>query len=271
MKKFIVCLPLLLILCSCSHISLSENSQSIGSTDKTNDYLQIDLPQLNKKHQRMYYVEWGKLSESSYDDVAYIFTDEPQGNNDQKSVYLLADVNGKHLLHTIGVFETQGIQNGRVALKDFDGDGIDEILIHFEIAGNGATLTQIYKIVQQQIVLVSDLCEFETGYTGKFLDGRKLLISNRFTGYETTLHISGMFADDFFDERGKAVTQETIVVSAFTNCEVVNIGNDETYALRCTQTVSLLGYIGKVKTLLQYDRSEKSFKVIEASFIPGSK
>ena len=54
------------------------------------------------------------------------------------------------------------IQNGILSLNDIDGDNIDEIIVHFEISGNGGTITRIYKVENGMIVLLSNLDEFDT-------------------------------------------------------------------------------------------------------------
>lgn len=180
---------------------------------------------------------------------------------------MAVDIQGKLITRTIGIFDKMVIQNGTLFLVDLDNDGNDEILLNFEIAGNGATITQVFKVENQEINLLIDLSDYDTGYSSKYQIGRKLLIENTDTSYSYSFDISNLFADDFFDEQGLATTNEMIVLSPFVSYSVFDVDNDGVCTLQCEQNVSLVsGIIGKVKTLLQYNVTENQFQVIEAEF-----
>ncbi len=76
----------------------------------------MNLPQLERENQRVYYVNWGKLTESSYEDSVYILSDAQYVDTYQNTIYMIADIEGSKLIQEIGKFDKMVIQNGILSL-----------------------------------------------------------------------------------------------------------------------------------------------------------
>ena len=174
MKKLLIIIFFICTLCSCGNDLPTINQSSVitsNTVDIYDKYLHVNLPQFDMENQRLYYINWGKLTNSSWADTVYIFSDVQTEAAIQSKIYMIADVNGELLMYTIGMFDKVVIQNGELSLADINDDGRDEIIVHFEITGNGATITQIYKVDNHRIVLMADLTNFNTRFTSDFQNG----------------------------------------------------------------------------------------------------
>lgn len=252
--------------------TVDSTEATVDSTEATGNtlekYLRVDIPQLQKKNQRLYYVESGQLSKTSYSDSVYIFSSEQYTNNLQSDVYMIADVGRKYIVQDLETSDKMVIQNGMLSLSDIDGDGIDEIIVHFETSGNGGTITRIYKVKDESIVLLANLDTFDTGFRSEYENGYKMKISNKDTGYVTTLDVSKMFISDAFDEKGKVVTKDDIFVKPFSSCEVKEENKSSKFDLYCSQIVTLGGtYIGNAYTTLRYNLKTAQFEIVNSEFI----
>lgn len=285
MKKAILLLTMVFLLSSCTSMEIT-NTTSSPATDTTtdgevnnttaspilssisyDDYLQIDLPQFGKEHQRLYYVARGKLTTTTDEDMVYLLTTVQLKDDLQTEVYIVVEVEDQLMCYTLGVYDKQNLNTGMLTLQDLDGDGIDEIFVNLEVSGNGATITQIYEIENQNIKMLADLSDFDTGYISNFQSNYKIKIQNKYTEYNVEYEIKDLFKSDFFDENGMALSKESIELSGFKSCAVIDINNDGVYELQCDQEVSLLGYIGMTRTVLQYN-TKGTFEVVESCFIP---
>lgn len=270
-KKYLLVISILgtLLFSSCTKPAVAGEPLNLASEDMVLDeYLHVNLPQLERENQRVYYVNWGKLTESSYEDSVYILSDAQYVDTYQNTIYMIADIEGSKLIQEIGKFDKMVIQNGILSLNDIDGDNIDEIIVHFEISGNGGTITRIYKVENGMIVLLSNLDEFDTGFVSEYEEGYKLHIFNKYTDYSQVFDISNWFSAEFFDENGMSVVKEDIFVRPFSSCEVKDSNKDGKYEMHCSQEVSLAGYIGRAYTVLQYNEVTGNFNVVESNFLP---
>ncbi|PKM62084.1 MAG: hypothetical protein CVU97_06355 [Firmicutes bacterium HGW-Firmicutes-21] len=271
MKKVIMLTFIIMLVFSSACVNASKTPGILDTTAETNSldkYLLVDLPQIQKENQRLYYVEWGKLTEESYGDSVLILSDSQYSDIVQSNVYMVADIGGSFFMHELGTFDKMVLQAGNLALADIDGDGVDEIIVHFEVSGNGGTITRIYKVINGSIILFSDLDEFDTGFTSEYENDFKLLISNKYTEFTKLLDISGLFIPDAFDENGRAVLDDNIYTDPFLSCEVKYSDQDGKYHLYCTQAVTLEGgYIGEAYTVLRYNPDISGFEIINSEFI----
>ena len=172
MKKAILLLTMVFLLSSCTSMEIT-NTTSSPATDTTtdgevnnttaspilssisyDDYLQIDLPQFGKEHQRLYYVARGKLTTTTDEDMVYLLTTVQLKDDLQTEVYIVVEVEDQLMCYTLGVYDKQNLNTGMLTLQDLDGDGIDEIFVNLEVSGNGATITQIYEIENQNIKML---------------------------------------------------------------------------------------------------------------------
>ena len=270
MRRLIIfCLVIMLVSSSgcVGAIQCLEISKDMEATNSLDNYLSVNLPQIVRENQRLYYVGWGKLTEETYQDSVLILSDAQYLDIIQSNVYMVADIGGAFIIHELGTFDKMALEEGNLTLADIDGDGIDEIIVHFEVSGNGGTITRVYKVENSSIILFSDLDEFDTGFTSEYENDYKLRISNKNTGYSELLDISDLFIPDAFDENGKAIIDEAIYPLPFSSCEARYSAQDGKYHLYCAQTATLDGgYIGMVFSVLQYNPEIGGFEVIRSEF-----
>ena len=164
-------------------------------------YTTVDLPQLGKYGQRLYHTATGKLTPGSTEDTVSVLAEEPLEDAINTQVYLLANQAGKTTTYPLGKWETVILQNGTLSLFDIDKDGADEVFLWQEITGNGGTLTQVYKCVDEALVLWQDLAEIEVEIQGEFLEGQKLRLFNQPTGFNTVIDLEGF--EEYADADGK--------------------------------------------------------------------
>lgn len=267
MKKMI-CAILAIQTIGIIFLSACQSNEKTADTTSNNiseKYIHVDLPQIQRKNQRLYYVDWGKLTKESISDSVLVFSDEQYENKDKNNVYIVADISGEFIVQNLGITDKMVIQNGMLALTDIDGDDVDEVVIHIEISNNGGTITRIYKVEKEGFQLLSDLDQFDTGYTSSFENGYKLKITNKYTGFVESVDISNIFSSEFFDINGLAKTNESIFVKPFDTCEV-KINSEGKSELYCSQIVNLSGYVGKVYTNIKYNTQTSNFEVIKSAF-----
>lgn len=265
----LILIALILLLSSCSSDGISSCISDYTSNEELEKYLYINLPQLQKERQRIYYVEWGQLTKTSRNDTVYIFSEMQHAEDIQTQIYMVAEVNGQLLIQELGNSDKMVIQNGNVFLADMDGDAIDEIILHFEISGNGGTITQIYKVENDSIVLFADLNQFDTGFQSLYEPGYKMRIFNRFTQSVYFVDIATWFSEDAFDEKGVALVKENIEVRPFYSCKAKYSDTSGKFELHCMQEVRLGGHIGDVYTVIEYNEMDKMFEVIKSDFLRG--
>ena len=140
MKKLLIVL-VIAFLCI-GFVSCRASEEPLGDKSAINNsmlerYLYIDLPQIQKKNQKLYYVEWGKLSETSIADMVYVLSEEQYIDSIQSVFYMIANIQGDLIVQELGTADKMVLQNGRLSLADIDGDSVDEIVFHSEVSGNG--------------------------------------------------------------------------------------------------------------------------------------
>lgn len=258
---------LILLFSSCSSDGTFSDTSGYKLNEELERYLYINLPQFQKERQRIYYVEWGKLTKTSENDSVYIFSEMQDAEDIQTLIYMVVEANGQLMIQELGNSDKMVIQNGNVFLADMDGDAIDEIIVHFEISGNGGTITRVYKVDNDAIELFADLNQFDTGFQSMYEPGYKLRVFNRFTQSVYFVDIANWFSEDAFDEKGLALVKENIEIRPFYSCKAKYSDISGKFELHCMQEVRLGGHIGNVYTVIQYNEAEKIFEVIKSDFI----
>ena len=172
--------------------------------------------------------------------------------------------------------------NDKVYLRDVDGDGSDEIIVHQLVSaagGAGGYNAMIYKIengILSAIFNSEGENQFDTGFSSAFKDGYKVEITNSFTDYKKVLDFSKTqtYKYVYFDESGKVLEdckdESSILVDDFYQFVPEDVDNDGVYEISCLQYISLYSRadgIGYCKTVLKYDNNTKDFVVADAEFV----
>ena len=277
-KLFIIFLGIIMLTgCSSTLIlyeesePVQESSDEIDSTIDKPSYLYVDMPQLERKRQRMYHIEWGHFTIDTGLSSVTIFSEEQTDQAVLNEVYMAVDLDGTILTYEMGQFDKYVIQNGDLYIADLDSDGYDEIIYSGEVSNNGGTVSKVYQIKNGQIELMEDLNEEESntskyGYTYEFVGNKKIEIANQYTGDEWIKDISGLFE---FDETGKPLSDGMIFFTSYESQVMPNIANDGTVTLCYYQYARAHGpdILGYTVTSLKYNQETKGFDVIETKFI----
>lgn len=217
------------------------------------DYLLCNFPQLNKKEQRVYYIEWGNLGTSSYRDSVVVFSDAQIEEQLQVYLYMVADVDGELFEYTLGKFEKNVIQNGNLILNDINNDGIDEVVFYAEKNGNGHTIAGVFEIENNEIVLCKDLNLFPNDFICQSLPDYFISIENSSIGFEQKFNIASKITSDAFDSNGVLKFSPSIEIGPIDFIEINDI-DDGRNEIICSCSVTLDScYIGDFYFVYAYD------------------
>ncbi len=217
-----------------------------------------------------------QLSKDKYGRVYLLADDRYDKGNELSDHYLAIVLWDKIILKDILPKENQANYDGSLFLSDLDGDGDDEIVLHERIGGaTGAVhISRVFDFKNDEIVEIfcSDYSNdkfYNTGFSSKLLEDKKIIIENKFTNYKGTFSLNGR-SDDYYEMLYDENFRDTeIAVDTFSKIEPVDVDNDGVYELKCYQYTSLLGhldYIGTSVSVLKFDQTDKTFKVIKAWF-----
>lgn len=266
--------------------SLSKNIISTFDHGKM-DWLTVDLSEVGLNNLTIGCVENGYIikdnnSEQKTSSV-YILCDYTVSTDMYHIPYLAVVLNDKVLIKDLSDGdEYSGSYNDALFVADVNGDETDEIIVQQAVGmsgGAGSYVSRIFKINGDNIeeIFTSILQNsdnswrvWDTGFTSEFLNGRKLEITNKFTGYSTTVDISQRYSEDFFDTNGKGKKGLTISCDSFKEFVPKDIDNDGIYELVCLQYVSLADhsdYLGNVQSVLKYNQKSQAFEVTQSEFI----
>lgn len=242
---------------------------SCTSVDKQkNDgcsYLSVDLPQLEKTNQRLYYSAYGRLTGLSYADSVFVLSEAQDNDQLNVDIYLVADIADGILTYNLGKWEKAVLQNGTMFLTDLDDDGIEEIVLTMEITGNGGTLSRIFKIRGQEIVLVEDLDSFDPEISCEF--GREYVfrIWNDEIGFEQTFDVRQEYPPEVFDAFGQATVKPEISFLEIEHCKSDDKNEDGIPELYYTRGIKLENTLGTMTIGIQYDKNRQAFDLVYAS------
>ncbi|MCL2014041.1 MAG: hypothetical protein FWG69_03535 [Oscillospiraceae bacterium] len=241
-----------------------------------NDWMTVNLPEVGLENLVIGTVEEGNVVESEKDSLpVYVFCDYRYGADSiYHDSYLAVVTDSKILLKDLS--ETGGSYATSIYLHDVDGDGLDEIIVQQTVGmtgGAGQFASTIFRVIEDDIVEMFPLPNFDTGFTCVLKDGFKIEISNRFTGYATTIDydtINGENESFYFNENGKVRAKGEISLDSFYEFVPEDIDGDGIYEIVCKQYVSLQGhsdYIGDAESVLKFNPSTQKFEIIKAEFI----
>ena len=177
--------------------------------------------------------------------------------------------------------DTQSESHYRYFLNDVDGEEGEELIVNADTGGNGGYGqydSLVWKLSNNGVEKIFDACtivgRFDTGFESELKAPFKLVISNRYTGYETTIDYSENteYKGTIFDESGKPMSElfNRAGFDSFYTFEPIDIDNDGVFEILCKQYTSLYSHadhIGDAQTIIKYDKAEKDFKIIDTEFI----
>ncbi len=199
--------------------------------------------------------------------------------------YIALETKENVLITYIGTSVDSQSPHNKVSFSDVDGEPGEEIIINADTGGNGGYgqyTSSVWKLSDKGIENIFEACTivglFDTGFESELQEPFKLIISNKYTGYKTTIDYSNKseYIGTIFDKNGKPLSN-----SAFTNAsfdsfyffEPIDIDNDGVFEIMCKQYTSLhshVDHIGDAQTIIKYDKSKKDFKIIDTEFIEYS-
>jgi len=151
-------------------------------------------------------------------------------------------------------------------LADIDGDGLDEIIVHKTISGEGYCESIIYKMVDDAPVTLyhSNVHNvFDSGFSLSLEDSWMATVENRLTGFAISFPNNGQF------EQGISYGCEP-----FSIFEPIYIHDDRVPMLLAQQNMIVHDNdfypitIGYAYTLLRWDDLSKTLIVVKAGFFP---
>lgn len=239
--------------------------------------LRIDIAKAGLKNVIIRQVsKQAQLSANKYGRVYLLADDRYDKGNELSDHYLAIVLSDEIILKDILPKENQANYDGSLFLSDLDGDSDDEIVLHELIGGatSAVYVSRVFDFKNDEIVEIfcSDYSKdkfYDTGFSSKLLEDKKIIIENKFTNYKATFSLEGR-SDDYYDILyDKNFRHAGIMVDTFSKIEPVDIDNDGVYELKCYQYTSLLGhldYIGTSVSVLKLDKTDKTFKVVKAWF-----
>lgn len=162
---------------------------------------------------------------------------------------------------------------------DVDGDNIDEVVIQQTIGmtgGAGQYLSRVYKIENNKIVTLfssSPKEMFDTGFEFVAKNEYKLQVQNRLTSFKQIYDIKEFdnIVLALYNKDGtRNQTDTSIYVDSFLSFLPKDVDSDGVFELECKQYVAIYdhsNFSGYAQTVLKYNRSAKSFEIIEANFV----
>ncbi len=177
--------------------------------------------------------------------------------------------------------DTESESHYRYFLNDVDGEPGEELIVNADTGGNGGYGqydSSVWKLSNNGVEKIFDACtivgRFDTGFESQLKAPFKLVISNRYTGYETTIDYSENteYKGTVFDKNGKPMSElfNRASFDSFYTFEPIDIDNDGVFEILCKQYTSLYSHadhIGDAQTILKYDKAEKDFKITDTEFI----
>ena len=126
------------------------------------DHINISLPQIDKEYQQILYVKRGGVLRYDSMDTVMILVDSGKVSKDvhERELYMVVDIDGKLLYYSMGNIIDDLYGEGALHLADIDGDGCCEIFFESIVSGNMWNDTMIFKVTENQIILMKDFEPF---------------------------------------------------------------------------------------------------------------
>lgn len=242
-KKISFILICILLLFGCS------KSEILNS-----DKIIVDLPELDLENQQLYYYVMGNFGSGSKTDSCAVFL---KSSNENSSELTLVVKNKKDVFQlSLGEAEKNPLNHGELFVYDFDKDEVDEIVLFAETSGNGYSIAQVFKVTEEELVLIEDLNKRKDVMTG-FEEGKSLLLYNNEISYKNSIDISTEFSDEFFDNQGMYIGSLSVYDLPIVSLEV---GGSES-RLIYNRPLMLNNYIGTIECGLVWSQEAGGFVI----------
>lgn len=163
----------------------------------------------------------------------------------------------------------------RLFLGDIDGDGTQEILVHYDTGGCGgfgSYLSWVLKVENDEIrVLFFTWDEFDTGFESRFLEGYRLEVKNNITGYTLVYDVKDRYGE-YLDASDK-LPDGNFMVDSFCIFEPKDTDGDGISEILCKQYTSIrmhADYTGIACSVLKFNKETQVFEVIDAWYEPNT-
>ena len=210
----------------------------------------------------IYHTQKGKLTHESVEDTVTVFTDDVEKSDIHTDVYIEAQLNEKSLMYALGDWEVHVLQNGDLFLADLNGDGVDEIVLFMEVTGNGGAIAQVFKVEENEIILLHDLNEVDIDLETIYQDGYIMLLENASVGFSEGIHIEKEFGPEHFDKNGRFTGASQVFLDPIHAGFVDSSTNLEYPTISCKRYIRLTNYLGELETTFQYDPETESLVLI---------
>ena len=130
-----------------------------------------------------------------------------------------------------------------------------------------------YKINYQHFNLTTfeNFNEFDTGFESRFLDGYKMEVKNKFTGYTLVFDVKDQYGS-YIDANGGppdgSIRLDPFYV--FEPTDTDNDGNSEIFCKQYTSYPSHADYTGMACSVLKFNKQAQVFEVIDAWYEPNT-
>lgn len=252
------------------HQNLTKTQTSAHSVDFENgDRVSIDKVGLND----VIVSNKTSFKDDNNNIFIYILNDDQGIENPVfYNFYLLAVYNETAFLLD---FDASGLGN-TVSLKDVTGDGNPEIIIQQELdafGGMGQYYSYVYGISETGLTPI--FCNltrdyFDLGFKSENLPDKKVLVTNSIVDYSLVIDISSGYVDAAFDDEGKHYGSMEFD-GCFYEFTPTDIDDDGVYEIEGWQYACYTFHndgLGYAKCILKYDANSKSFKLVDAVFLP---
>lgn len=162
-----------------------------------------------------------------------------------------------------------------VYVNDLDGDKADEITTCCNTGGTAlAKSGHVYKFengVLNNIFSSTGEDYWDTGFEGITKDNYIFEITNRFTGYITTLKLGNEnYIDRCYDESGKVKEEGKMGLLSFRDFYTDDKDNDGIYEIHAEQHAYFVGKedgLGYTKCTYKFNEESKKFEVVDAELV----
>lgn len=266
---------------SSAYIEKPHQNITVGEVPYEGNWLKSGLPKAGLKNLSVGEKAQGCFTaqSSAYPRYAYVLCDYDRYG--KKGIYhdsyLAIETDSKVLLKDLSC-ENNGSYADIMYARDVDGDGTDEIILQQAVGmtgGAGQYRSCVFKVVEDRITEIFNSSTghlYDTGFNSTLKDGFKLVLQNRFTGYEKTLDLSKnkQYIGVYFDINGNVVENRSLLYDSFKEFIPEDVDNDDIFEILCLQYVSLYShtdYIGDAKSVLKFNANTQEFDIIKAEFI----
>ena len=267
-NRILISILCLLLLCGCANQTASETTEPTESQHESEESPPTEETEVSK-HPDM--VECASIEGfvTADSNSPYQIHLRKYRNDQTDSYALYIEVNTgqqmikKELESTVILASPEST----LSLGDVDGDGTQEILVHYDtggLGGFGIWMTWVLKVENDSIhILFENYKEFDTGFESCFLDEYQMEVKNNITGYTLVYSIK---------DRENLPTHN-IEMDPFFVFEPKDVDGDGISEIICKQYSYYSyhnDYAGTACSVLKFNNQTQAFEVIDAWYEPNT-